>query len=360
MSMLFCFDETRGPVLLSRRAAKMRKECGNEIQYRCRADDEKLSVAQMVKTSTTRPLIYLFTEPIVMSFTLWIAMLWGTIFMSVGAIPIAFNEAYGWTTQQGSLVLLILAVGGCLGWLLNLLQERLYDRAWHRHHGQPPPEARLYLPAFGAVVVPAGLFWFAWGCRNGVHPAVPIIGLVAFAAGVYPIYLGVFVYLADCYQRYSSSALAAQSFMRNLMAGTLALAVPSMYYNLGSPAATSVLAGISAFLGLTPFILLAYGSKIRSMSRVYKALQREEEELEEQRLVAKRKAERKAARELEKEEMKKRLAQKPHQAYEGDKATQTRIDAGNDDDTPSLRRPRTTGEAILAQAMEARDVEKQV
>lgn len=76
VSMLICLDETCGPVLLSRRAAKMTKECGGSVVYRCRADDEKLSILQMIKTSVSRPLFYLTTEAIVISFSLWIAMLW--------------------------------------------------------------------------------------------------------------------------------------------------------------------------------------------------------------------------------------------------------------------------------------------
>lgn len=309
----------------------MTKECGGKTVYRCRADDEKLSVLQMVKTSVSRPLIYLCTEPIVTSFALWIALLWASVFMSVsrgsaayerqhrtdqppllarslrslaqvGSIPIAFGDAYGWTPQQGSLVLLILSVGGCLGWLLNLVQERLYNRAWSRHHGEPPPEARLYLPSVGAVMVPIGLFWFAWGCRAGVHPVVPILGLIFFATGVFPIYLGVFVFLSDVFRRYASSALAAQSFLRNLLAGTLSLAVPPMYNNLGPPVASSVLAALAAVLGLTPFILMAFGPKIRSASRVAKALQREEEEAEEQKQVAREKELRRERRRRAKEE----------------------------------------------------------
>jgi multidrug resistance protein len=47
--------ETRGSVLLSRRAAKLRKETGDN-KYQCRSDAERASLAIMVKTSMTRPL----------------------------------------------------------------------------------------------------------------------------------------------------------------------------------------------------------------------------------------------------------------------------------------------------------------
>lgn len=158
-AMVLLFRETRGPVLLSRRAAKMTKDTGGKIVYRCRADDERRSISQMIVTSVTRPLLYLLTEPIVTAFALWIGFLWATVFLSIQSIPISFGEAYGWTSQQSSFVLLVLGVGGFIGWLMNLWQEKLYERDWKKYNGDPPPESRLYLPCVGGVMVPIGLFW---------------------------------------------------------------------------------------------------------------------------------------------------------------------------------------------------------
>lgn len=137
----------------------MTKESGGKVQYRCRADDEKHSYVQMVFTSVSRPILYFFTEPIVTAFSLWVGVLWGTVFLAIVAVPQSFTYAYGWTAEQGSLVLLILAVGGCCGWLLNLIQERWYEKAWKKHNGDPPPETRLYMCAVGAMMVPVGLIW---------------------------------------------------------------------------------------------------------------------------------------------------------------------------------------------------------
>jgi len=54
--LICCFTrETRGSVLLSRRAAKLRKDTGSD-RYQVRSDAERASLAIMVKTSLTRPL----------------------------------------------------------------------------------------------------------------------------------------------------------------------------------------------------------------------------------------------------------------------------------------------------------------
>ena len=96
------------------------------------------------------------------------------------------------------------------------------------------PESRLYGACVGAVGVPIALFmsvfpyyftsWtdhfgrFAWTGQPQIHWIAPAISLVIFMASIFPVYLAVFVYLADAYNQYASSALAAQSFLRNVFA----------------------------------------------------------------------------------------------------------------------------------------------
>lgn len=164
--------------------------------------------------------------------------MWGAIFLLLSAVPIVF-DVYGWTSpqvsrvprtpyslyfmltlpisSQKSLVLLSIGAGGFLGWLAHLHQERLYERACTKAApGKPAPEARLYWACVGAVLAPAAMFMFAWTGQASVHPAVPILALVIFLAAIFPIYLSVFVYIADVYDRYASSGLAAQSWLRNV------------------------------------------------------------------------------------------------------------------------------------------------
>ncbi|CBQ72971.1 related to TPO1-Vacuolar polyamine-H+ antiporter [Sporisorium reilianum SRZ2] len=273
LAMWVVLRETRGPVLLSRRAKRLTRETGRV--HRCRADDERQSFLVMVKVSLFRPMQYLILEPVVLSFSLWIGFLWGIIFISLEAIPIVFSR-YGWNSEQQHMALLTIAVGGLIGYFVNFHQERLYAAAARRHGGKPPPEARLYYAALGAVLAPIGLFIFAWTGRTGITPAAPLIGLTIFNAALYPVYLAVFSYLADCYERYASSALAAQSFLRNAFAATFPLFSQQMYDTLTPKYASTLLACIAALLGVVPFALLKYGDRIRSHSRAAMALEREE------------------------------------------------------------------------------------
>lgn len=55
IGIIFFTRETRGSVILSKRAKKLRKETGDE-RYQCRSDAERASLAVMLKVSLTRPL----------------------------------------------------------------------------------------------------------------------------------------------------------------------------------------------------------------------------------------------------------------------------------------------------------------
>lgn len=67
LSLLFILSETRASVLLSRKAEKMRKETG-DMRYHARDDFERGSLATMLRTSLSRPIRMLFTEPVLFSF----------------------------------------------------------------------------------------------------------------------------------------------------------------------------------------------------------------------------------------------------------------------------------------------------
>lgn len=65
-------DETRASVLLSRKAARLRKETGDE-RYVSKEEYERGSIREMMRTSLSRPIKMLTREPVLIAFTLWIS-----------------------------------------------------------------------------------------------------------------------------------------------------------------------------------------------------------------------------------------------------------------------------------------------
>jgi hypothetical protein len=82
-----------------------------------------------------------------------------------------------------------------------------------KHFLRKRQEARLYLPCVAALLVPIGIFIYAWTARPEVHWIAPAIGLTVcpahfhhssrltflkiFMSGGFVIYMVVFLYLAD-------------------------------------------------------------------------------------------------------------------------------------------------------------------
>ena len=102
-----------------------------------------------------------------------------------------------------------MCVGALISTIIAVFQEKLA-----RHYGKmsSTPEARLYLSCVQTTLLPIGLFWFAWTLAPPIHWIAPTMAIGCATMGLYSIYLAVSNYLTDTYDRYASSALAAQSF----------------------------------------------------------------------------------------------------------------------------------------------------
>ncbi|PWN91041.1 MFS general substrate transporter [Acaromyces ingoldii] len=275
--------EPRASVLLKRRAKRLTKETG--IPHRTRADDEAVDAKTLLKNSLGRPLRYLLTEPIIMFYSLWIGFGWACSYLLLSAIPIVFS-AYGWNTGEQNLPQLCTFIGCFLSFVFNnVFQERLYRRdAARRADGtKPEPESRLYGCMVGAIAFPVGAFIFAWTGRPWLHWIGPCIGLVIINFGIFSIYLSAYTYLADAYEEYASSALAAQSCFRNTLASIFPLVSKTAYERMGTQWASTMVACIALVLGLLPFILKWRGAEIRARSPATIAIAREKEEREQAR-----------------------------------------------------------------------------
>ncbi|PWN21328.1 MFS general substrate transporter [Microstroma glucosiphilum] len=259
--LVFFFRETRGSVILTRRAARLRKETGDE-RYRARAEAERASIPVLIKDSLTRPLWLLVSEPIVIAFSLWISFLWGVMYSLLESLGL-IADLHGYTLGQEGLLFLSIVAAAILGLATNPIQDRLYNKNFSKRG----PEARLYLAMISAVTFPIGAFIYAWTSYPDVSIAGTIIGVIVFMWSVFNVYLAVFNYLADSYLIFASSALAAQSFARNMFGLAFPLFTEQMYHNLGYQWASSLAGFLGAALGVVPFVLFIYGDRIRAKSR---------------------------------------------------------------------------------------------
>jgi multidrug resistance protein len=255
--------ETYAPVLLRKRAQKLSLTTGKV--YRTKADaGGRISGGQALKTALVRPWILLFKEPIVLVLSIYMAIIYGTLYMLFGAFPICFQEVRGWSEGIGGLAFLGVAVGMIIAVMLVPLGNKQYMRTAAEHGGIAPPEARLVSAMTGAVAIPIGLFWFAWTNYPSIHWISPIIAGAPFGFGMVIIFLAVTNYLIDAYTIFAASVLAANSVLRSLFGFAFPLFTKYMYENLGIHWASSVPAFLALACLPAPFFLHKYGAAIRA------------------------------------------------------------------------------------------------
>ncbi|KAF7974621.1 hypothetical protein HWV62_11598 [Athelia sp. TMB] len=282
--MYFVLAETRGSKILEDRARRLTQETGvlhiadtESSGSSALLGQQNLGIWSLLRTTASRPIVFLITEPVVTALATWAALLWGVVFILYSSVPLIFAQ-YGFSSGQTGSTFVTVIIGAVFGVLAARVQDRLYQRDGAKTAlGRAPPESRLYAACVGGLVVPVSLFWFAWSGRPEVHWIVPTIALVFFNFGVFPIYLATFSYLADSYEQYGSSAIAAQSFLRNVFGGVFPLFTIPMYSNLGYPLASTILGALACAFSVLPFLLMAYGPQIRSRGRVAKQIAKQQE-----------------------------------------------------------------------------------
>ncbi|GLB43233.1 putative major facilitator superfamily protein [Lyophyllum shimeji] len=254
--------ETRTAILLTRIAKKIRKETGDK-RYRARVEDERASLRNLIFISCTRPIHLMFTEPIVLSFSLWIGFAWGVTYCLITSISGVFKTLHGFNVGEIGTVFITMTIGSLMGFVCNMYQESLYRNSI----AQRGPEARLHMACFAAILLPIGMFIFAWSSFSHVHWVVQAIGVTVYIWATFIIYLAVFSYLADCYGPFASSALAGQSLARNLMATAFPLFTDQMFRRLGYNWANTLFAFIALIMIPIPFVLFFYGPTVRRHSK---------------------------------------------------------------------------------------------
>ncbi|RAK71575.1 MFS transporter [Aspergillus fijiensis CBS 313.89] len=255
--------ETYAPLLLRARADRLCKLTGKVYLSKLDRERGRVSVANAFGAALLRPWVLLFAEPIVLLLSLYMAIVYGTLYMLFDAFPIVFQEMRGWSEGIGSLPFLGVMVGMMTAVGYNMYDNKRYKRIHEQHNGFAPPEARLPPTMIGAITIPVGLFWFAWTNGPSVHWIVCIIAAAPFGFGMVLVFLNIMSYLIDSYTIYAASVLAANSIIRSCFGAGFPLFTTYMYNNLGIHWASCIPAFLSLACLPFPFIFYKYGASIR-------------------------------------------------------------------------------------------------
>lgn len=273
MSLISCvaYHESYVPLILGRRASKLRRETG-DARYHTVYErlDKEHSASKLIYQAMTRPLRLLAFHPIIQIASLISAFWYGTLYIVLSSFSTLWTSYYEEPVSVSGLHYIACALGEIVGAqvagpLMDALYRYMVDRAPDKKH---KPEFRIPLCYPGGLLAPLGLFIYGWTSQYRQHWITVDIGVFIFSAAGQFNGMPLQAYIIDAYPDHVSSALAASQFLRSLTAFLFPLFVPSMYSVLGYGWGNSLLGFSGLFFGLpAPAILWYWGVRLRKRTK---------------------------------------------------------------------------------------------
>ncbi|KAH9952005.1 MFS general substrate transporter [Amylocystis lapponica] len=281
VNMIFAFcvflfiltiPETYAPVLLRKRAIRLREETGDP-NITTEQEMFKASFSQMIIETTFRPFQMLATEPILLLMSLYISLIYGLLYAFFFSFPVVFGPGgYNWNDGLVGLTFLSVIIGLLCALTVTPRIEKNYLQRAAAKGGHADPEDRLVGMMIGCWFIPVAMFIFGWTSPPYVMPGGgnwvgPCIAGLPFGFGMVILYFSANAYLIDAFPGYVASALAAKTVIRSGSGAAMPLFITAMYHNLGNGWAASVWGFISLAMIPIPFLFYRYGRSIRARSK---------------------------------------------------------------------------------------------
>ncbi|KAL4737190.1 putative MFS multidrug transporter [Aspergillus similis] len=258
--------KTYAPVLIRWNTEKLANELSRTDLHSAyeKSSEQKPSVLDALKLGLSRPILLLCKSPIVLLLSLYMAFIYGILYLFFTTISSVFEEGYGWSTGISGLAYLGIGIGFMVGlFVIAITSDRIVGKLTARNGGKFEPEMRLVTMMIFSCILPISFFWYGWTAKFEEFWIIPIIGMAPFGIGMMGVYMPIQTYVIDCYPAYAASANAALTATRSLVGATLPLAGPAMFKALGLGWGNSLLGFIAVAFVPVPIIFNRYGQRIR-------------------------------------------------------------------------------------------------
>lgn len=263
---LFFLEETYPPVILISKASELRRRTKN-WGIHAKQEEIEIDFRELVTKNFSRPMRLLATEPIVLLLSIYMAFIYGLLYLFLTAYPIVFQQIHGMTGGVGGLPYFGMIIGMLFAGLYIALTQPSYNRKLVANNGIPIPEWRLPPVIIGGLSFAGGLFWFGWsGYKESIHWIVPTLSGLLTGFGLLSIFLQSLNYLVDAYLMFAASAIAANTFLRSLAGAGFPLFSQYMFKALHVNWAGTLLGCVALCLVPIPIAFYIYGAKIRERS----------------------------------------------------------------------------------------------
>ncbi|KAI9700478.1 MAG: hypothetical protein M1820_006777 [Bogoriella megaspora] len=259
--------ESYPPVILVEKASELRRLTKN-WGIHAKQEEVEVDLVELVKKNVSRPLRILFTEPIVLLITIYMAFLYGLLYLFLTAYAIVFQQVHGFSPGVAGLPYFGFITGELIGFICVVLMNPGYIRKLEANHNVPVPEWRLPLVMAGGISFTIGLFWFGWtGYLRSIHWIVPTLSGLASGFGIFTVFLQLLNYIVDAYLMFAASAIAGNTFLRSLFGAVFPLFATYMFNGIGINWGMTLIGCVAALMIPMPFLFYFKGKAIRARSK---------------------------------------------------------------------------------------------
>lgn len=180
--MVFLVPETHHAVRLRAKAKHLRRQTEDD-RYKApiEMDASPLTFKTIIRSVST-PFQLLIYEPMCLCLNTYSAVLLGILYLFFVTFPLIFRTQYEMNLWQTGLTFLGIIVGMSLAAMTPAVWSNV-QRRLARRNGKIEPEHRLPSAMLGGVLIPLGLFWFAWTATPDIHWLLCILGSGLFGCG---------------------------------------------------------------------------------------------------------------------------------------------------------------------------------
>lgn len=266
----FVFHETYAHVILKQKARRLRRAT-SDMRYHAAVEKllENRPLGWMWRRSLSRPLRLLLFHAIVQIQAVVCGFAYGITYLVISSYADMWIARYGQSTSNAGLHYLAMCIGEILG---SQLGGPLMDFVFHTlkrgRGGAGSPELHVPLMVPGSIITVVGFLLYGWSAQTRSIWAVVDLGALLLSLGNTLTAQVLQAYVIDSYPDHTSSALAASQLVRSLTAFGFPLFAPRLYAALGYGWGNSLLALVSAAIGIpAPLVLYMFGARLREAAR---------------------------------------------------------------------------------------------
>ena len=281
------FRETYRVRILQKRVQRLKKKTGSQVwssKY-----DKGMKRKQVFYAAIVRPFRMLAFSPVIMLIGLYVAVVYGYLFLILTTVGEAFEGTYHWAEKSVGLTylgigtrllltqlaysstvskLIFSSTFAGIGMMIGILGCRSsldrYLKYRTSHDGTAKPEHRLPPMVLGGLGLPGGLFMYGWSAAAHGPYMLPIIATGICGCGLTTTTIPASTYLVDAFGIHAASAVAATNALKYAIGAVLPLAGPPLYEHLGLGWGNSVLGFIALGLVPVPLLLMVFGERLRT------------------------------------------------------------------------------------------------